>query len=107
MVKAKLLPLISQNANHPPMVIPPLSNLHHLVIMLRLIYAMCLTRSKPNSPPIAPCVMKWIVHFPDIPPMALAHAAMNQAITKRSLSSSIISMILPIVSAPHVQIFSI
>ncbi|PKC54033.1 hypothetical protein RhiirA1_429986 [Rhizophagus irregularis] len=75
--------------------------------MLRHIYATCLTHSKLHSPPIAPCVTKWIAHSPDIPPIAPTHAAIDQAITRKSLSSSMISMILPIVSAPHVQIFSI
>ncbi|PKC00013.1 hypothetical protein RhiirA5_365963 [Rhizophagus irregularis] len=68
MVKAKLLPSMSLNDDHPPM---------------------------------------WIAHSPDIPPIAPTHAAIDQAITRKSLSSSMISMILPIVSAPHVQIFSI
>ncbi|PKK47432.1 hypothetical protein RhiirC2_803677 [Rhizophagus irregularis] len=54
-----------------------------------------------------PLMTKWIVHSPGIPPMVPAHAAIDQAITKRSLSSSMISMTLPIVSASHVQIFSI
>ncbi|PKY34869.1 hypothetical protein RhiirB3_420955 [Rhizophagus irregularis] len=107
MVKTKLLPSISQNADHPLMVMLPLSNLHPLVIMLQPIYMMRLTRSKLNSPPIAPCVTKWIVHSPDILPMEPAHIAMDQEITKRSLSSLMISMIIPIVSAPHVLIFSI
>ncbi|PKC59714.1 hypothetical protein RhiirA1_426704 [Rhizophagus irregularis] len=102
MVKAKLLPSISRNADHPPMVMLPLSNLHPLVIMLRPIYATRLMRSKLNSLPIAPCVTKWIVHSPDILLMALTHVAMDQAIIKRSLSSLIISMIIPIVSALHV-----
>ncbi|PKB91990.1 hypothetical protein RhiirA5_368482 [Rhizophagus irregularis] len=75
--------------------------------MLRPIYATRLTHSKLNSPPIALCVTKWIVHSPVIPPMEPAHAAMDQAITKRSLFSLMISMISPIVSAPHVLIFSI
>ncbi|PKY36685.1 hypothetical protein RhiirB3_421218 [Rhizophagus irregularis] len=107
MAKAKLLPLISQNDDHLPMVMLLLSKLHPLVIMLRPIYVTRLTRSKLNSPPIAPCVMKWIVHSPDILPIEPAHVAMDQAIAKRSLSSLMISMIIPIVSVLHVQIFSI
>ncbi|PKY35515.1 hypothetical protein RhiirB3_421101 [Rhizophagus irregularis] len=102
MVKAKLLPSIFQNANHPPMVMLLLSNPHPLVIMLWPIYATRLTHSKLNSPPIAPCVTKWIVHSPDIPLIVPAHAVMDQAIIKRSLSSLMISMIIPIVSALHV-----
>ncbi|PKK57663.1 hypothetical protein RhiirC2_763834 [Rhizophagus irregularis] len=67
MVKAKLLPLIFQNNDHPLM----------------------------------------IVHSLNILPIEPTHVAMDQAITKRSLSSLMISMIIPIVSALHVQIFSI
>ncbi|GBC54137.2 hypothetical protein GLOIN_2v1785090 [Rhizophagus irregularis DAOM 181602=DAOM 197198] len=107
MVKAKLSPSLSWNVNPPLMVMLPLSNLHPLVIMLRPIYATRLTRSKLNSPPIAPCVTKWIVHSPDILLMAPVHVAIDQAIIKRSLSSFMINMIIPIVSAPHVPIFSI
>ncbi|PKB95048.1 hypothetical protein RhiirA5_368092 [Rhizophagus irregularis] len=107
MVKAKLLPSIFQSADLLPMVMRLLSNPHLLAIMLRPIYVTRLTRSKLNLPPIAPCVTKWIVHSPDIPHMVPVHAAMDQEITKRSLSSLMISMIIPIVSAPHVQIFSI
>ncbi|PKC53882.1 hypothetical protein RhiirA1_430031 [Rhizophagus irregularis] len=102
MAKAKLLPLISQNAGLLPMVMLLLLNPHPLVIMLRPIYATRLMRSKLSSPPIVPCVTKWIVHSPDILPMELAHVVMDQAITKRSLSSLMISMIIPIVSALHV-----
>ncbi|PKC15240.1 hypothetical protein RhiirA5_349265, partial [Rhizophagus irregularis] len=105
MVKAKLLPSIYLNVDHPPMVMLLLSNPHPLVIMLRLIYVTCLTRSKLNLPPIAPCVTKWIVHSSDIPLMVPAHAVKDQVIIKRSLSSLMISMIIPIVSALHVQIF--
>ncbi|PKK56169.1 hypothetical protein RhiirC2_764463, partial [Rhizophagus irregularis] len=106
-VKAKLSPLISRNDDHPPMVMLLLSNLHLLVIMLQPTYVTHLTRSKLNLPLIASCVTKWIAHSPDIPPMVPAHTAMAQAITKKSLSSSMINMISPIVSAPHVLIFSI
>ncbi|PKB92186.1 hypothetical protein RhiirA5_368471 [Rhizophagus irregularis] len=102
MVKAKLLPSMFQNANHLPMVMLLLSNPHPLAIMLRPISATRLTRSKLNLPPIAPCVTKWIVHSPDIPLMVPVHVVMDQATTKRSLSSFMISMIIPIVSAPHV-----
>ncbi|PKB94769.1 hypothetical protein RhiirA5_368153 [Rhizophagus irregularis] len=105
--KVQLLLSTSQNDDHLPMVMLLLSNPHLLAIMLRPTYATRLTRSKLNSPPIAPCVTKWIVHSPDILPMVPAHAAMAQEITKRSLSSLMINRILPIVSPPHVLIFSI
>ncbi|GET52556.1 reverse transcriptase family protein [Rhizophagus irregularis DAOM 181602=DAOM 197198] len=75
MAKAKLLPLISQNDDHFPMVMLLLSNPHPLVIMLRPIYATRLTRSKLNLPLIAPCVTKWIVHSPAIPLMVPVHVA--------------------------------